>query len=108
MTSIIYSGEMPGHYVRATAISNPIKSNPCALMVDPGPCKEAHLRYFFEKKTKKCKLFYYGGCEGNANNFATELECEQKCVKRKLPFLTFPSSIYRRIFRPVAGDHTEN
>uniref|UniRef100_A0A0N4UTF0 BPTI/Kunitz inhibitor domain-containing protein n=1 Tax=Enterobius vermicularis TaxID=51028 RepID=A0A0N4UTF0_ENTVE len=79
---IRFDGEMPGHYVRATAISNPIKSNPCALMVDPGPCKEAHLRYFFEKKTKKCKLFYYGGCEGNANNFATELECEQKCVKQ--------------------------
>uniref|UniRef100_A0A0N5AGB2 Kunitz/Bovine pancreatic trypsin inhibitor domain protein n=1 Tax=Syphacia muris TaxID=451379 RepID=A0A0N5AGB2_9BILA len=72
-------GTLPGKYYQATSISQHFKSNPCVQPVDPGPCKEAHLRYFFDKKTKSCRLFYYGGCEGNTNNFDTELECEHRC-----------------------------
>jgi hypothetical protein len=28
---------------------------------------------------RRCKLFVYGGCKGNQNNFLSELECVRRC-----------------------------
>ena len=28
---------------------------------------------------RRCKLFVYGGCKGNGNNFVSEVQCLQKC-----------------------------
>ena len=28
---------------------------------------------------RRCKLFVYGGCKGNANNFLSEYQCVQQC-----------------------------
>ncbi|VDO18921.1 unnamed protein product [Heligmosomoides polygyrus] len=36
-------------------------------------------RFFFDKLTKRCQPFYYKGCNGNSNNFATRDECSKKC-----------------------------
>ncbi|KAM4897954.1 tissue factor pathway inhibitor [Sylvia borin] len=52
----------------------------CALKADDGPCKAIHIRYFFNIKSRKCEVFEYGGCHGNANNFLTLEECQEKCV----------------------------
>ena len=27
----------------------------------------------------RCKLFVYGGCKGNGNNFLSEIDCLQQC-----------------------------
>uniref|UniRef100_A0A0M3IZ34 Putative kunitz-type protease inhibitor (inferred by orthology to a S. mansoni protein) n=1 Tax=Anisakis simplex TaxID=6269 RepID=A0A0M3IZ34_ANISI len=43
------------------------------------------LRYFYDKRADVCRLFYYSGCNGNSNNFATQYECEQRC--RNAPVL---------------------
>ena len=47
-------------------------------------------RYFFNKETKECEAFDYGGCAGNLNNFETFEECENQCaiktVARNLGF----------------------
>ncbi|KIH55254.1 Kunitz/Bovine pancreatic trypsin inhibitor domain protein [Ancylostoma duodenale] len=39
------------------------------------------LRFYYETKEKKCKMFIYGGCRGNGNNFLTEEECKKKCMQ---------------------------
>ena len=39
------------------------------------------MRYYYDSKSKKCQLFEYGGCEGNANRFRTFQECNLKCNK---------------------------
>ncbi|NXO09466.1 TFPI1 inhibitor, partial [Oriolus oriolus] len=52
----------------------------CAMKADDGPCKAIHIRYFFNIKSRKCEVFEYGGCHGNANNFQTLEECQKKCV----------------------------
>jgi len=44
-----------------------------------GPCKGTLLRYFFNKESKKCESFLYGGCDGNQNNFRSEHECNTVC-----------------------------
>ncbi len=33
------------------------------------------LNYF----QRRCKLFVYGGCKGNQNNFISEIDCVRRC-----------------------------
>lgn len=51
----------------------------CHLNSDSGPCFAHFEKYFFNKKTRKCELFVYGGCQGNENRFGTEKECQESC-----------------------------
>jgi hypothetical protein len=53
--------------------------DPCRLPADPGPCKAAIPRWFFNRATGRCERFVYGGCGGNTNNFETAEECEATC-----------------------------
>ena len=52
----------------------------CALPYDAGPCTAAMTRYWFNVETGRCEEFTWGGCEGNANNYATRAECEDDCA----------------------------
>ena len=36
------------------------------------------LRFYFDPSSGTCRQFYYGGCEGNKNNFKTLGECEAR------------------------------
>uniref|UniRef100_A0A915Q1L3 Uncharacterized protein n=1 Tax=Setaria digitata TaxID=48799 RepID=A0A915Q1L3_9BILA len=69
---------------RATNISDGHVHDVCIQEVDTGKCTEAHLRYFYDYRVGTCRLFYYSGCGGNENNFATEGECQQKCKNGKI------------------------
>ncbi|KAM3842152.1 tissue factor pathway inhibitor-like [Diretmus argenteus] len=53
--------------------------SPCHLEEAPGPCRGMMTRYFFDKRSRECKHFFYGGCFGNANNFRSMAECQAKC-----------------------------
>ncbi|GFT53006.1 hypothetical protein NPIL_616831 [Nephila pilipes] len=65
-----------------TPTSPPPSPNPiCNQKKDSGPCLAAIERYFYNKKTKKCEQFIYGGCKGNSNNFLTREICEITCGK---------------------------
>ncbi|KFM75510.1 Tissue factor pathway inhibitor, partial [Stegodyphus mimosarum] len=45
-----------------------------------GPCRAGFRRFFFNKETRQCELFIYGGCQGNNNNFLTKEDCEATCL----------------------------
>ncbi|GMT11060.1 hypothetical protein PFISCL1PPCAC_2357, partial [Pristionchus fissidentatus] len=51
----------------------------CTLPKERGPCDKYELRFFFNVETNECKYFFFGGCEGNGNNFARVEDCEQRC-----------------------------
>ncbi|XP_030597514.1 tissue factor pathway inhibitor 2 isoform X2 [Archocentrus centrarchus] len=53
----------------------------CLLEVDEGPCRGNIERYYYNTITQKCEVFYYGGCQGNANNFKSYQECHKTCYK---------------------------
>lgn len=57
--------------------------NICMQDVNTGKCTEAHLRFFYDRRVNTCRLFYYTGCGGNANNFVTEDECQRRCRNGK-------------------------
>ncbi|XP_021340999.1 papilin-like isoform X4 [Mizuhopecten yessoensis] len=52
---------------------------PCKLPKDIGPCRALVPRFYFNQQTERCEQFGYGGCQGNANNFATVDLCRQTC-----------------------------
>ena len=51
----------------------------CNLPKQPGNCKASFPRWFFNKETKQCEPFSYGGCHGNLNNFLSEYDCWKGC-----------------------------
>ncbi|RUS85409.1 hypothetical protein EGW08_006800, partial [Elysia chlorotica] len=52
----------------------------CQLPSRTGRCRAAIRRYFYDTATGVCQPFTYGGCDGNANNFATISECRAVCT----------------------------
>ncbi|XP_032045514.1 tissue factor pathway inhibitor [Aythya fuligula] len=51
----------------------------CFHEKDPGTCRGYFSRYFYNKETKLCEIFKYGGCLGNQNNFKSLEECQTTC-----------------------------
>ncbi|GFR05007.1 hypothetical protein TNCT_498982 [Trichonephila clavata] len=77
---------------KATCGKKPPSDSICSQKKEVGPCKAAMPRYYYNKKTKKCEKFIYGGCKGNSNNFQTLEDCEAtcgtgagKCPKNEVP-----------------------
>ncbi|XP_076834066.1 papilin isoform X2 [Brachyhypopomus gauderio] len=52
---------------------------PCELPNAPGPCDQWAARYHYDPASSRCVHFWYGGCHGNSNNFASVDECQQTC-----------------------------
>jgi len=53
-------------------------SEQCMMRHDPGPCRGAFTRYYFDHKEGKCMSFIYGGCQG-AVPFVTLEDCQAAC-----------------------------
>jgi hypothetical protein len=58
-----------------------LETNICSLPKDRGSCDQYQMRFYFNKEIGECKYFFYGGCEGNSNNFARVEDCEKACLK---------------------------
>ncbi|XP_045152669.1 tissue factor pathway inhibitor isoform X2 [Echinops telfairi] len=69
---------VPGHQKITTTL---LKEKPefCFLEEDVGICRGYITRYFYNKESKKCERFKYGGCLGNMNNFESLEECKSSC-----------------------------
>ncbi|XP_032160714.1 boophilin-G2-like isoform X2 [Mustela erminea] len=71
----------------ANAQSSPEGNNAdiCLLPPDEGICRALFRRYYYDSSTQSCRQFYYGGCEGNANNFRTLEDCNEACWRIDSP-----------------------
>ncbi|XP_014912220.1 tissue factor pathway inhibitor [Poecilia latipinna] len=52
----------------------------CLQRQDPGGCQDYAMMWFFDTVQDECARFWYGGCDGNANRFETQEECENLCL----------------------------
>ncbi|KAF4523767.1 hypothetical protein B566_EDAN013595 [Ephemera danica] len=57
----------------------PDRADACEQPLQAGPCRGNFPRWYYNKETRSCQSFTYGGCKGNDNNFQTEHACLQQC-----------------------------
>nr|CAB3264647.1 papilin-like [Phallusia mammillata] len=48
-------------------------------------CDQWISRWFYNHTTSQCEHFWYGGCGGNRNRYATEEKCHASCKLGRLP-----------------------
>uniref|UniRef100_A0A8C5X7G9 Tissue factor pathway inhibitor n=1 Tax=Malurus cyaneus samueli TaxID=2593467 RepID=A0A8C5X7G9_9PASS len=89
----VVTGQCPFFYPPTTLF--PEKPDFCFHDQEPGICRGYFTRYFYNKETKLCEAFKYGGCLGNQNNFRSLEECQNICedscnVVSHLAFLALP------------------
>ncbi len=56
------------------------RPNVCRLAPETGPCRARIPRWYFDANTGQCEEFFYGGCQGNGNNFQTVEQCRAACA----------------------------
>lgn len=72
---------MPERMNRSTVIHDTyVAVDTCSLPSDSGPCEEYIQSYFYDSTQSHCVEFVWGGCDGNANRFASMEECEHQCL----------------------------
>ncbi|KAI4890693.1 hypothetical protein NFI96_033753 [Prochilodus magdalenae] len=59
--------------------SKSLQYHVCSLDKDQGPCRAFLLKWFYDTQQNECTRFWYGGCDGNANRFDSQEECEARC-----------------------------
>ncbi|XP_022111369.1 BPTI/Kunitz domain-containing protein-like [Acanthaster planci] len=55
------------------------KGEKCLEPLEPGPCSAQMPSWGYDSDLEQCVKFTYGGCGGNANNFASAGDCIDKC-----------------------------
>ncbi|KAM7421497.1 hypothetical protein PAMA_015576 [Pampus argenteus] len=53
----------------------------CSQILDPGPCRDYKVKWYYDSTANSCAQFWFGGCQGNSNRFETEKSCRETCVK---------------------------
>ncbi|KAJ8340921.1 hypothetical protein SKAU_G00332120 [Synaphobranchus kaupii] len=51
----------------------------CSQPQTPGPCSDWTARFYYDPAAATCSHFWYGGCQGNSNNFASREDCQREC-----------------------------
>uniref|UniRef100_A0A8C5BAC5 BPTI/Kunitz inhibitor domain-containing protein n=1 Tax=Gadus morhua TaxID=8049 RepID=A0A8C5BAC5_GADMO len=63
----------------------------CSLGQEMGPCQDYSMYWAFDAQRRECTRFWYGGCGGNSNRFATREDCEGLCLNRRGASYRLPS-----------------
>nr|XP_027208008.1 POU domain, class 6, transcription factor 2-like [Penaeus vannamei] len=92
-----------GHVQRSNATSPQFAARPagrhflCGVIPDPGECRAAFPRYYFNTQTNQCDCFLYGGCgdEGLESSYSTLNECRATC----LPAIQFEGPNCKKVFQ---------
>ncbi|XP_013005885.1 WAP four-disulfide core domain protein 8 [Cavia porcellus] len=53
---------------------------PCMLPLKTGNCQENLDRWYFDLEQYRCQPLTYSGCNGNANNFFSQDDCQMACL----------------------------
>ena len=79
MFDFIYSCHFLKQFIYTPFIEPEPQVPVCEQPKEIGPCRATLLRWFYNPRTRDCEQFFYGGCQGNDNNFESQDECRQRC-----------------------------
>ncbi|XP_037577159.2 tissue factor pathway inhibitor 2-like [Dermacentor silvarum] len=84
---LVCGGGVHGRCFTPSFLSKKKDSGACLKKPDPGSCKAIIPKWYYDQMVSGCKLFIYGGCNGNNNQFASELKCLEYCQPKmkKIP-----------------------
>ena len=51
----------------------------CEMPKSKGPCRASISRWHYDHRNKTCRVFTFGGCNPNGNNFDSEDLCYEAC-----------------------------
>ncbi|XP_076864905.1 tissue factor pathway inhibitor 2 isoform X1 [Brachyhypopomus gauderio] len=68
---------------RKTCYTIPKIPRICRFPKEEGRCRALLRRFYFNMTSMQCDQFFYGGCDGNENNFHTPQSCMEYCVPSK-------------------------
>ncbi|EGT33025.1 hypothetical protein CAEBREN_18581 [Caenorhabditis brenneri] len=80
---------------KAVGLQTNGRASRCALPKERGPCDKYELRFYFNADLNECKYFFWGGCEGNQNNFERVEDCESSCGVQKSGVTNRPNTEIR-------------
>ncbi|XP_041964015.1 collagen, type XXVIII, alpha 1b [Alosa sapidissima] len=63
-----------------TLPSNFTQDEKCKDTLEPGPCRDYEVKWYYDRNANACARFWYGGCGGNRNQFESEKSCKKSCV----------------------------
>ncbi|XP_035527728.1 collagen, type XXVIII, alpha 1b [Morone saxatilis] len=58
-----------------------VSAERCSHLLDPGPCRDYVVKWYYDATANSCAQFWFGGCLGNGNRFETEKSCRETCIK---------------------------
>ncbi|GAA6217249.1 collagen alpha-1(XXVIII) chain-like isoform X1 [Lates japonicus] len=58
-----------------------VSAERCSQTLDPGPCRDYVVKWYYDATANSCAQFWFGGCLGNSNRFENEKSCRETCVK---------------------------
>ncbi|KAE9421616.1 hypothetical protein Angca_006386 [Angiostrongylus cantonensis] len=65
--------------IAASQAQELLSNQRCNFQMDRGSCSQFTVNWYYDRYGHRCRRFYYGGCEGNANRFRTLEECSATC-----------------------------
>lgn len=68
-------------FVSLNSLSLLCPAEGCSQILDPGPCRDYVVKWYYDETSNACAQFWFGGCLGNKNRFETEEKCHKACVK---------------------------
>ncbi|XP_078313590.1 uncharacterized protein LOC111130469 isoform X3 [Crassostrea virginica] len=80
-----YPTERPQVTTRPTTRVYTINVDLCDEASERGPCTNYSVKWYYNRQQRRCDRFWYGGCEGNANRFDEEQDCQETCINRVRP-----------------------
>ncbi len=63
----------------------------CSLPAETGMCRALYERWFYDDNDGRCRLFTWGGCGGNDNNFSSKYGREKLLQKNSFFFCRYHS-----------------
>ncbi|XP_026227234.1 collagen alpha-6(VI) chain-like isoform X3 [Anabas testudineus] len=70
------------HVLLKPQLSSFASKEACFHKQDPGSCQNYTMMWFFDTEQNECSRFWYSGCDGNANRFKTQEDCENLCLTK--------------------------